>query len=63
MGYVHHDLKLENILVKVNSKGDITDVKISDFGFARSTSEKLVAGQDSHGTFQYAAPEMLIKGQ
>ena len=58
-GIIHHDLKLENILIKTNSAGIITQVKLADFGLWRKTSDKLVAGKDSQGTISYASPEML----
>ena len=61
---VHHDLKLENILVKTDSQGFMTKCKISDFGLSRKVpTEQLVAGRDSRGTLEYAAPELLEKGK
>ena len=61
---VHHDLKLENILVKTNSQGVMTKCKITDFGLSRKVpAEQLVAGRDSRGTLEYAAPELLQKGK
>jgi len=36
MNIVHFDLKPDNILVNVDSQGNITDLRISDFGFSRS---------------------------
>ena len=62
-GIMHHDLKLENILVKTNAAGVVNRVKLADFGLSRKTSDKLVAGIDSRGTIAYASPEMLKKGQ
>ncbi|MGD2174352.1 MAG: serine/threonine-protein kinase [Candidatus Brocadiaceae bacterium] len=48
-GYVHADLKPQNILV-----GEHLDVKLIDFGFAAPIGQKL----DSYkGTFGYIAPE------
>ena len=43
-GIMHQDLKLENILVKTNSAGLITRVKLADFGLSRKISGNLVAG-------------------
>ena len=60
-GYIHHDIKLENILLNINSNGSFNAVKLADFGLSRRTTEKLVVGQDTKGTPQYMAPEMLIK--
>ena len=48
-GYVHADLKPDNILV-----GDALDVKIIDFGFAAPIGTQLAG---SKGTFGYLAPE------
>ena len=56
-------MKLENILVKTNHDGLIKRVKLADFGLARKLSDKLEAGEDSRGTLEYAAPEMLVKGR
>ena len=33
-GVIHRDIKLENILLDVDSSGNITHVKIADFGMA-----------------------------
>lgn len=60
---IHHDLKLENILVKTDNDGLIKRVKLADFGLARKLSDKLEAGEDSRGTLEYSAPEMLVKGR
>ena len=49
-GLIHHDLKLENILLNFDSNGDINSVKLADFGNSRRLSEELVAGPDSKGT-------------
>ena len=34
-GFIHHDLKLENILLNIDNNGNITDVKLADFGLSR----------------------------
>ena len=47
---IHHDLKLENILVKINEKARIKRVKLADFGISRKVSERLQAGPDTRGT-------------
>jgi serine/threonine protein kinase len=48
-GYVHADLKPQNILV-----GEHLDVKLIDFGFAAPTGTRLTSFK---GTFGYIAPE------
>ena len=45
-GIIHHDLKLENILLNLDENDEIKEVKLADFGFSRKTSEELVAGAD-----------------
>ena len=56
---IHHDLKPANVLLKYNDEGQISKIKLADFGLNRSTSENLVAGVDSCGTLDYSAPEMF----
>ena len=62
-GFIHHDLKPDNILVKRNSNGVITSVKVADFGLSRSIQDKLTSIKDACGTPEYSAPEMLIEGK
>ena len=62
-GIIHHDLKPDNILVKTNSYGVITKVKVADFGLSCSTQEKLTSIEDARGTPEYAAPEMFTEGK
>ncbi|KAJ6231530.1 serine/threonine-protein kinase fhke-related [Anaeramoeba flamelloides] len=58
-GYVHRDLKPDNILL-LNKESD-TDIKLCDFGFARLIPE---SGEISTkvGTINYRAPETLTVG-
>ena len=49
--------------MNTDSHGHVTEVKISDFGLSRKVSDDLVAGDDSKGTLEYAAPEMLTEGK
>jgi serine/threonine protein kinase len=59
-GYVHFDIKPENILIGVSEdRKQITSVKIVDFGLCLHNSE--IQGY-SAGTFDYLAPE-IVKNQ
>ena len=49
-GIIHHDLKPENILLNLGLNGIILNVKLTDFGLSRKTSEELIAGPDTRGT-------------
>ncbi|XP_071705574.1 mitogen-activated protein kinase kinase kinase 20-like [Rutidosis leptorrhynchoides] len=57
-GFVHCDIKLDNILVFNND-----DVKIADFGLARKTAEDSKLRYDIRGTPFYMAPETVNGGQ
>ena len=61
-GVIHHDLKLDNILVSVDARNRIENVKLTDFGLHRMTTDQLVGGVNVKGTIQYLAPEMLKFG-
>jgi len=54
-GIVHRDIKLENILVK--NKGDLSCVKISDFGLSKNIQDS--APVTAVGTPFYVAPDLL----
>ena len=69
-GYVHRDVKLENLLLAV--PGDLNTLKLADFGFATSVSNaagrrgsafavKDFTGDRLQGTVEYAAPEVLAE--
>ena len=51
---IHRDLKPENLLLK--SKGDISEIKIIDFGFSKIASTRT---KSFLGTQGYLAPEMM----
>lgn len=55
LGIVHRDLKPENLLL--TSKHDDANIKLADFGFARSVMGGFVSTQC--GTPGYVAPEIL----
>ena len=54
---VHRDLKPENILL-VRKDSDV-DVKITDFGLAKHSTEGTTSCKTFCGTPQYFAPEVL----
>ncbi|MDD5542656.1 MAG: sigma 54-interacting transcriptional regulator [Acidobacteriia bacterium] len=56
-GYVHGDLKPENIVVSSDGKGESPSLKILDFGLARTFDE--ASRQKLGGTLAYLAPETL----
>ncbi|CAL5443885.1 unnamed protein product [Camellia sinensis] len=56
-GFVHCDLKLQNVLLCQN---DVA--KIADFGLAKKSGEKIV-GFELRGTPMYMPPETVVAGQ
>ena len=57
-GIMHRDIKLENILVNADASGQISSLKLADFGFA-CTAEELNSDDNFCGSLQYMAPEQL----
>jgi len=55
---IHRDLKPENIIFTQDSKTNISDIKIVDFGFARNCDE-LHPLRTPAGTLGYKAPELF----
>jgi len=55
-GIVHHDLKLENILVTKRGK-----VKLIDFGLCEPVTDCSKLSQRWCGSFDYVSPEILLK--
>ena len=67
LGYVHCDVKLENLLLKApvdpttgEAASDV-DVLLSDFGFARHVDD-VASASNVCGTWAYLAPECLSGG-
>ena len=58
-GVIHRDIKLDNILLSVDTKGKIFDVKLGDFGKAIRFSSNEYEMHGMCGTIGYMAPEML----
>eukprot|EP01102_Stenamoeba_stenopodia_P021844 TRINITY_DN8914_c0_g1_i2.p1 TRINITY_DN8914_c0_g1~~TRINITY_DN8914_c0_g1_i2.p1 ORF type:complete len:430 (-),score=102.54 TRINITY_DN8914_c0_g1_i2:160-1449(-) len=56
-GYVHRDLKLENLLLKTNDDHTGYNLKIGDWGFAERWKEGKYMSE-SLGSIHYAAPEI-----
>lgn len=57
-GIMHRDIKLENILVNVDENGQVSDLKLADFGFACAAQE-LNSEENFCGSIQYMAPEIF----
>ena len=55
---VHRDIKLENILVNKNPEGNLTAVKLGDFGLATKIENGLL--NQKCGSPVYVAPEVLL---
>ena len=61
--YIHHDIKLANILIKKNLKNDGYEVKISDFGtcLKKNSVPGLNDGKILTGiTKNYSSPENIL---
>jgi serine/threonine protein kinase len=39
LGYIHYDIKKENILIKVNKNNEITDITITDYGLTEKIND------------------------
>ncbi|MGA7206835.1 MAG: Stk1 family PASTA domain-containing Ser/Thr kinase [Specibacter sp.] len=59
-GIVHRDIKPANVMVTEDSQGSLHDVKVMDFGIARTMSDSaatMTQTQTVMGTAQYLSPE------
>lgn len=57
MGYIHRDIKLDNILLK--EKNDVSSIKIVDFGLTEVNLDYdlTLNVKDKIGTLSFMAPE------
>ncbi|KAK9061863.1 hypothetical protein SSX86_019047 [Deinandra increscens subsp. villosa] len=62
-GFVHCDIKLQNILLFSDEFSDKDDVKIADFGLAKRAAERGNSGYEIRGTPLYLAPETVAGGE
>lgn len=58
LGIVHRDIKPENLLVELDADGQVTELKLADFGLACEVVQPLLA---VCGTPTYVAPEILLE--
>ncbi len=56
-GIIHHDVKLENILIKKTEKGYVA--VLCDFGLAFNKNDILEHRDETYGTPAYSSPEIL----
>ena len=54
--FIHHDIKLENILIDANDH-----IYLIDFGYARPYTPGLRASSSQHGSPHYASPEIWLQ--
>ena len=60
-GYIHRDIKLDNILLKrkiVNNFEEI-DIRLIDFGLAKEIKGKRLKDKQKIGTHTYMSPEVI----
>lgn len=62
---IHRDLKLENVLVVLESKRGahmLCDIKITDFGLSKVVGDGMSAAHSTVGSPKYIAPEVVARG-
>ncbi len=57
-GYHHHDIKPENMMIDLNLKSHLIDIKLIDFDFAKQNNASI----SFVGSTLYMAPELRNKG-
>ncbi|CAI0400536.1 unnamed protein product [Linum tenue] len=64
-GYVHCDIKPDNILAfpRETGTGVCWELKIADFGLAVESSKLIQGSADYRGTTRYKSPEMVASGE
>lgn len=59
LGVIHHDLKLENLLVDLSAADEFVSVKLSDFGLCCTVQRPTDILTKFSGTEAYCSPEVL----
>ena len=58
-GYIHCDIKPENVLIERDDDGNLGELKLLDFGLAMHAPQE---SQPARGTLYYMAPEWFSEG-
>ena len=58
-GYIHCDIKPENVLIERDDHGNLGELKLLDFGLAMHAPQE---SQPARGTLYYMAPEWFSEG-
>lgn len=58
----HMDIKPENLLLKLDEDGNVTDIKLTDFGMSHriDPSKRVIYGGKLFGTVGYMSPELYL---
>lgn len=60
-GFIHRDLKLDNILVSFMTDRGKPEIAIADFGFSIPNDKDEITLRERAGTPGYAAPEIYLR--